>query len=329
VIVLLALGLASLLAWLRRVVVRPTERLAGEVREVAAGDLQRHVGTRGPREISSLGRDVEAMRRALVAEMAQIEAARHDLEEAGRELERSNSDLEQFAYVASHDLQEPLRKVASFCELLRRRYAADLDERANQYIDFAVDGATRMQTLIDDLLSFSRVGRVHIEHTEVDLDEVVDAAIGSLSLAIEEAGAEVTRDPLPKVLGNRTQLEMLMQNLLGNAVKFRAPDRPPRIHIEAARDGDRWRLAVRDNGIGIEPQYETKVFAIFQRLHTRNTYPGNGIGLALCKKIVEFHGGTIGIDDQYKQGTRFVFDLPALEPSPQEPESPESQEVSA
>jgi light-regulated signal transduction histidine kinase (bacteriophytochrome) len=199
--------------------------------------------------------------------------------------------------------------VASFCQLLQRRYAGQLDERADQYIDFAVDGATRMQVLINDLLTFSRVGRVNSRLGPVDLERVFAGALDAVSFAVTESGAQITHDPLPEVTGDASQLGMLLQNLFGNAVKFRSPDRSPEIHLSAERADDGWRFAVSDNGIGISPEYADRVFIIFQRLHTKESYPGTGIGLALCKKIVEFHGGTIGVDPDYSPGTRITFSL--------------------
>ena len=319
VAVVLAVGLAVLLRWLRRVVVRPTERLAAEVREVAAGDVSRHVTVRGPREISALARDVEAMRRALVAETASIEAARVELEEAGRELERSNSDLEQFAYVASHDLQEPLRKVTSFCQLLQRRYGGELDERADQYIEFAVDGAKRMQVLINDLLAFSRVGRTDGTAEVLDAGLILDRAAENLAGALEESGGTITHDPLPRVRAEPALLATVFQNLLGNAVKFRGED-PPRVHVSAVRDGRRWLLRFADNGLGIEHEYADRIFTIFQRLHGRSAYPGTGIGLAMCRKIVEHHGGSIWLEDTPPPGSTFVVALPVVADDPDDPD---------
>ena len=319
VAVVLAVGLAVLLRWLRRVVVRPTERLAAEVREVAGGDVSRHVTVRGPREISALARDVEAMRRALVAETASIEAARVELEEAGRELERSNSDLEQFAYVASHDLQEPLRKVTSFCQLLQRRYGGELDERADQYIEFAVDGAKRMQVLINDLLAFSRVGRTEGTAEILDAGLILDRAAENLAGALEESGGTITHDPLPRVRAEPALLATVFQNLLGNAVKFRGED-PPRVHVSAVRDGRRWLLRFADNGLGIEHEYADRIFTIFQRLHGRSAYPGTGIGLAMCRKIVEHHGGSIWLEDTPPPGSTFVVALPVVADDPDDPD---------
>ncbi|MEU4094280.1 ATP-binding protein [Streptomyces sp. NPDC026673] len=305
---------------LRRGITGPLERLGTEVRHVTRGRFDHPVTVTGPADLRRLGEDVEAMRRRLADELSFAEKARQLLDEQAADLKRSNSELEQFAYVASHDLQEPLRKVSSFTQLLQRRYGGQLDDRADQYIGFAVDGANRMQTLINDLLAFSRVGRVHNRQSTVDLDRIADATAEALSVAIEESGAEITRDPLPTVVGDATQLGMLWQNLISNAVKFRHPERAPRIHVAVRRDGALWRFSVTDNGIGIDPEFAEKVFVIFQRLHTKDAYPGNGIGLAMCKKIVEFHGGTIAVEPDDGPGTRIVFTLPA-QPSETETET--------
>ncbi|MGK5636801.1 sensor histidine kinase [Streptomyces sp. URMC 126] len=296
---------------LRRGVTGPLERLGADARLVAQGHFGHSIAATGPADLRRLSGDVEAMRRRMVGQLEFSEKARTLLDEQAADLRRSNAELEQFAYVASHDLQEPLRKVASFCQLLQRRYGDGLDERAHQYIGFAVDGANRMQVLINDLLAFSRVGRVHNDHDTVDLEAVLETTLDALSVPLEESGAEVTHDPLPTVVGDRTQLGMLWQNLVSNAVKFRSPDRRPAVHVSAERDGDVWRFAVTDNGIGIGPEYTEKVFALFQRLHTREAYPGTGIGLAMCRKIVEFHGGTIAVDPEHEGGARVVFTLPA------------------
>jgi signal transduction histidine kinase len=303
-------------AGLRRGVTVPLERLSHDVRIVSDGDFEHAVCPSGPADLRLLAEDVETMRQRLAEELEFTDRARLQLDEQAGELRRSNAELEQFAYVASHDLQEPLRKVASFCQLLQRRYSAQLDERANQYIDFAVDGANRMQTLISDLLSFSRVGRVHHRYASVDLEQILTETLDSLGLALEESGAVVTHDPLPTVTADATQMGMLLQNLIANAIKFRDPDRPPRVHLSARRDGAQWAFAVSDNGIGISPDYAERVFVIFQRLHTRDAYPGNGIGLAMCRKIVEFHGGTIAVDPHHSPGTRITFTLPVSVQAP-------------
>jgi light-regulated signal transduction histidine kinase (bacteriophytochrome) len=211
--------------------------------------------------------------------------------------------------VASHDLQEPLRKVASFCQLIEHRYKGQLDERGEQYIEFAVDGAKRMQQLINDLLAFSRVGRSGSGFAPVDLEGALAQAERQLELMITEADAVVTHDPLPTVEGDHSLLVQLLQNLIGNGVKFKGED-PPRVHIGAARsagDPDVWEFSCRDNGIGIDEQYEDKIFVIFQRLHGRDAYGGTGIGLAMCKKIVEHHGGRLWLDTESRETPGAVF----------------------
>ena len=321
---LTALG-AGLALWraLRRWVTTPLAELGSEVRQVQSGDLGRVVAVKGPLEIRRLAQDVDAMRErvvegytAAVRARAEAEAAQRVVEEQAVELRRSNQELEQFAYVASHDLQEPLRKVASFCQMLERRYQGRLDERGEQYLAFAIDGAKRMQVLINDLLAFSRIGRVTTGFGEVDLGECLRQALDVLDARIAEVGAEVTYDELPVVRGEASLLTQLFQNLVGNALKFTDPSRrPPRVHVGARRVGDEVELECADNGIGIEPQYADRIFVIFQRLHVRDEYGGTGIGLALCKKIVEYHGGRIWLDAEASgpgRGTTFRWALPAL-----------------
>ncbi|NEA59163.1 HAMP domain-containing protein [Streptomyces sp. SID13666] len=314
-------------AGLRRGVTLPLGRLSEDVRHVAGGNFGHPITASGPADLRRLAVDIEGMRGRLADELAFSDSARERLDVQAGELRRSNAELEQFAYVASHDLQEPLRKVASFCQLLQRRYADQLDDRAVQYIDFAVDGANRMQTLIHDLLAFSRVGRLHTDNETVDLEELFSRTTDALSIAIEESGAQVTRDPLPAVSGDATQLGMLLQNLVSNALKFRSAERTPAVELSARFEDGLWHFAVTDNGIGIGAEYAERVFVIFQRLHTREAYPGNGIGLALCKKIVEFHGGTIAIDPGHAPGARITFTLPGL-PLPQAEPAADTERVS-
>jgi signal transduction histidine kinase len=295
---------------LRQAVTRPIGRLAAQTREVASGRFDTPIPPGdGAREIARLGDDVEAMRTRVVAELHAVESARADLQRQAAELERSNADLEQFAYVASHDLQEPLRKVLSFGELLERRYAGRLDERGDQYIGFMVDGARRMQALILDLLAFSRVGRRGTAWEPLDAGALVAQACAALSASIEEAGARVDVGDLPAVRGDRSLLVAVFQNLIGNAVKFRGPE-PPVVRIRARRDGDMWRFCCADNGMGIPAEYADRVFVIFQRLHPRDAYEGTGIGLALCRKVVEHHGGRIWLDTGHPAGACFCFTLP-------------------
>jgi signal transduction histidine kinase len=247
----------------------------------------------------------EAVRRA-VREKKLREEHRHSLEE----LARSNRDLEQFAYVASHDLQEPLRMVAAYTQLLAERYQGKLDENADKYIRYAVDGATRMQRMVQDLLTFSRVGRNGSQQSLVDCNAVVAAAIDNLQAAITESGARIEAGKLPSLVADGSQILQLFQNLIGNAIKFRGND-PPQVRIRAERSGKEWIFSVADNGIGIAPEHAEMIFVIFKRLHTRAEYPGNGIGLSICKRIVEQQGGRIWVESAAGKGADFRFSLPA------------------
>ncbi|MCG5460606.1 CHASE3 domain-containing protein [Micromonospora sp. MED01] len=310
---------AVLLLSLDRMVVRPLTGLATQVREVAEGDYQHRIAPLGPPEFIRLGEDVDAMRQKIAADLAEVRAAREriewvnsQLQKQAEELTRSNRDLEQFAYVASHDLQEPLRKVASFCQLLQRRYAGQLDERADQYIAFAVDGAQRMQRLINDLLAFSRIGRLTTGFVEVDLNKVMGDVAGQTEAARQYADAELTWTDLPVISGEEPLLTNLLANLVSNSIKFRRPDVPSKVHVSARLVGAEWEITCQDNGIGIEPEFADKIFVIFQRLHSKDAYPGTGIGLAIVKKIVEYHGGRVWVDTDVPEGTAIRFTLPAL-----------------
>jgi light-regulated signal transduction histidine kinase (bacteriophytochrome) len=303
---------------LQRSVTRPLGELAAAVRAASTGAHEPEIRPEGSGEIAALARDIEHMRRELVEQVAELreshaetERAHELLREQARELERSNRDLEQFAYVASHDLQEPLRKVASFTQLLQKRYGDQLDERADQYIEFAVDGARRMQRLIQDLLAFSRVGRSGAPPEDVDLEAVLEQVLHDLGERIAESGAQVTHDPLPVVRGERALLTTLLMNVVSNAIKFRHPDRPPRVHLTARRGERAWELACTDNGIGIEPQYAERVFVIFQRLHPKDVYSGTGIGLALVKRVVEHHGGRVWVEPSDTGGATVCWTLRA------------------
>ncbi|MEU5047332.1 sensor histidine kinase [Streptomyces griseorubiginosus] len=312
----------------RLLVTRPLEALSSASRRVSGGDFGHVISVGGPADLIAVANAVEGMRWHIVAE---LEASREhqealtqqaaDLDAQAVELRRSNAELEQFAYVASHDLQEPLRKIASFCQLLEKRYGDALDDRGRQYIDFAVDGARRMQVLINDLLTFSRVGRVNDARVPVGLDRTLDKALANLGAAVEESGARVDRpERLPEIVGDPTLLAMLWQNLIGNALKFRRPELTPHVVITCDTDPDEpdsLLMTVTDNGIGIPEQFTEKVFIIFQRLHSRDAYGGTGIGLALCKKIVEQHGGRIWIDTAHTDGTRFCFTLPSFVETPE------------
>ncbi|RAY14443.1 sensor histidine kinase [Actinomadura craniellae] len=312
--VVIGLAALTLVLLIRRTVLQPVARLGEQSRRVAQGEFAHPLDISGPAELSELAAIVDSMRHRIIQEWRHTAEARARLDEQAAELRRSNAELEQFAYVASHDLQEPLRKVASFCQMIERRYSDRLDDRGRQYIDFAVDGAKRMQALINDLLTFSRVGRFTKPEEAVSLDAVLERATDNLTRLIEETGAEVVADDLPEVPGDRTLLTQLFQNLIGNAIKFRSDERP-RVVVGARCDGDMWELSCADNGIGIEPRYADRIFLIFQRLHPQDEYTGTGIGLAMCKKIVEHHGGHIWLDTEQEpghRGTTIRWTLPAV-----------------
>jgi signal transduction histidine kinase len=317
--VVLLLGLIALGVALRSAAIRPLARLAGDARQVAGGDLEHEVDPSGPREVHTLATDVNRMRERVLRELSAVRAANIALQARALDLERSNSELEQFAYVASHDLQEPLRKVASFCQLLQRRYIGQLDARADQYIEFAVDGAKRMQALIDDLLAFSRVGRFDREPVLVSCASALSEARVNLANEIRSTKAVIETTDLPAVQAEFSLLTSLFQNLLGNALKFRS-EQPPLVRVSAIRhDETFWLFSVADNGIGIEPEYAERIFVIFQRLHSRSDYEGTGIGLAMCRKIVEHYGGRIWLDTGYQDGANFCFTLPVAPIDEEEP----------
>jgi PAS domain S-box-containing protein len=274
-------------------------RANGEVFPADASISRLEVG--GKRIYTAVLRDVTERVRAEEALARQAE-----------ELARSNAELEQFAYVASHDLQEPLRMVASYTQLLARRYRERLDDDALEFIGYAVEGVNRMQALIADLLAFSRVGSRGGRMELTDLNQVMARTLENLEAAIREASAEISVVPLPSLVVDPVQIGQLFQNLIGNAVKFRG-EAPARVEVGAAREGSAWHFSVRDNGIGIEPEYAERIFVIFQRLHGRTEYPGTGIGLAICKKIVERHGGRIWVEAAPGGGSLFHFTLPQRE----------------
>jgi light-regulated signal transduction histidine kinase (bacteriophytochrome) len=251
-----------------------------------------------------------AVNDALRAEITARTRAEDALTQYTVKLQQSNEDLQQFAYIVSHDLQEPLRMVQTYVRLLAQRYQDQLDARAQEFCGFAVDGAQRMQQLLQDLLAYTRVDGTAPELAAVDCEALLTRTLRDLHLALAENQAEVTCDSLPTVRGNAQHLGLVFQNLLGNALKFRSAALP-RIHLSARREGTRWLLSVSDNGIGIDPHQAERIFQIFQRLHTRTEYPGTGIGLTICKKIVEYHGGRIWVESALGQGATFFFTLPA------------------
>jgi PAS domain S-box-containing protein len=303
------------------------ERLIADETRTAAEALAQQIGTgieligrrrdgsEFPIEImlSPLEINGETVVTAAIRDITVRKEAEANLVQKIEELNRSNEELEQFAYVASHDLQEPLRMVASYTQLLSKRYKGRLDSDADEFIAYAVDGAKRMQRLIQDLLTYSRVGKRGLELLGISSDDALRQALANLSGAVEESGAVVTHGPLPEVMADEVQLVQLFQNLIGNAIKYRGTE-VPHIHISAVKNGaPKWLFSVKDNGLGIEPQYFERIFGMFQRLHKRDEFDGTGMGLAICKKIVERHGGAVSVESQPGHGSTFRFDLAASE----------------
>jgi light-regulated signal transduction histidine kinase (bacteriophytochrome) len=317
-----------------RTLTQPLRNLVQGAEEIGRGNLDVRVGTRAKDEIGQLSRAFDRMamnlkrttvsRDELIKEVAERSRAEARLKEQAAALARSNEDLQQFAYVASHDLQEPLRMVTGYLQLIERRYSDRLDDDADEFIAYAVDGATRMKRLINDLLAYSRVGTRGQPFEPVALEDALSHVLRDLSLTIQESRAVVTHDPLPAVMADPLQIGQLFQNLIGNALKF-SGDEPPRVHVGAERDGAMWAIAVRDHGIGFDPKYADRVFAIFERLHSRDV-PGTGIGLAVCKRIVERHGGHIRVESTPGEGATFIFTLPAVEAGPESDTPPAGSE---
>ena len=322
-VLVFSIALLMSLAWAgytQRSITRPLTRLVESTRRIGRGNWDTPLDSvvlSNTDEVGDLAREYQAMteqlattlvsRDELVREVELRRAAETELERNIANLERSNADLEQFANVASHDLQEPLRMVGSYTQLLQKRYGGQLDEKADAYIHFAVDGANRMKTLIQDLLSYSRVTRKTELLARVQLGTVVQTVRHTMRLSIDESGARIEVGELPSVLGDESQLAHLFQNLIGNAIKYRGDQRPV-VEVNAKALDETWQVTVRDNGIGIDPQYAEQIFVIFQRLHTKVEYDGTGIGLAICKRIVERHGGRIWVECE-PPGCAFHFTL--------------------
>ena len=282
---------------------------------VSRGDLAARIsGVSEVELLESLKNVTNHMIDSVSREITERQRAEKELKETLGELARSNAELEQFAYVASHDLQEPLRMVSSYVQLLARRYQGKLDTDADEFIGFAVDGANRMQGLINDLLMYSRVGTKGKPFETTDCNRVLSEALLNLSAATEESGAVITNDNLPTLMADKTQMVQLIQNLVANAIKFRNKD-DPCIHVSSEQKNGTWVFSVSDNGIGIDSEYYDRIFAIFQRLHGKTEYPGTGIGLSVCKRIVERHGGRIWVDSESGKGSRFYFTMPVTKSS--------------
>lgn len=287
--------------YLSQKIIGPVRQLQQQAHAIGQGDLESRTEIRGVEELAQLADTLNVM----AENLQKSNLAR---EEAMEELTRSNQELEQFAYVASHDLQEPLRVISGYLQLLERRYRGQLDAEADEFINYVLDGARQLQQLINDLLEYSRVGSRGKPLRPTDMNDAFERTVAGLGAKIEENRATVTRDALPMVQADSVQMVQLLQNLIANALKFRGSE-PPEVHISARRDGPHWQFAVRDNGIGIDPKYQDRIFAIFQRLHTRKKYSGTGIGLAVCKRIVERHGGRIWVESEPGKGSTFLFTI--------------------
>ncbi len=315
----------------RRIVINRLEALTDMSSEIGKGNLQRRLDIRSNDELGILAsafndmagelgerkRQLDEEKNRVLDKVEELEeqiTRRETAEEALKrtvtDLRRSNAELEQFAYVASHDLQEPLRMVSSYMQLLSRRYAGKLDSDADDFIGFAVDGARRMQVLIQDLLVYSRVGTRGKPFEPTNCEDVLEQVLSNMEVAINESGAVVTHDPLPTVAADASQLAQIFQNLIGNAIKFQGEE-TPRVHVSAERKAGEWLFSVADNGIGIDPEFFERIFVIFQRLHGRGEYSGTGIGLAISRKIVERHGGRMWVESESGTGSTFYFTIPA------------------
>jgi signal transduction histidine kinase len=281
--------------------------MAGRLKETLEGLRRSHVELE--KRVQERTSELQKSNEQLGKEVEERRQAEAKLLLQSQELARSNTELEQFAYVASHDLQEPLRMVASYVQLIEKRYQDKLDSDGREFIEFAVDGAKRMQVLIEDLLTYSRITTRAKPFQSTNFEEVLEAVTDNLQMVIRESGAHITHSPLPTVSGDDTQLTQLFQNLISNAIKFRR-DTTPEVHIHAEPQEDYWLISVQDNGIGIEAQHLDRIFLLFQRLHGRGAYPGTGLGLAICRKIVERHGGTIWAESETGSGSKFSFTIP-------------------
>ena len=293
------------------------DQLTEGTQRIAAGEYGQRLTRLGVHEFDLLGQQFNSMAETVEQRQRELEDRSLDLQQANESLERSNRELERFAYVASHDLQEPLRTIGSYTELIAKRYGDRLDERGERYIQFTISATYRLKNLIQDLLVFSRVHRTGRDFGPVDTAAVVGAVVSDLQVRLTEVGGQLDIGPLPHVSGNPELLHHVFLNLLGNALKFRDPQRPPRVSVRAGREGDGgdgelWRFAVQDNGIGIEAPYHDRIFEVFQRLHGVGEYEGSGIGLAVTRNAVEQHGGRIWLESEPGQGTTFFFTLPPV-----------------
>ncbi|MCF6154586.1 MAG: HAMP domain-containing sensor histidine kinase [Candidatus Brocadia sp.] len=290
---------------------RPIKDLTKATERFAGGDLQHRVKITRKDEIGVLANSFNSMAEELARIINEHKRTEKELKHYSAELKRSNEELQHFAYIASHDLQEPLRMISSYLQLIKRRYKGNLDKDADEFIQYAVDGANRLQKMINGLLEYSRVDTHGKSFELADCEVVLQQALTNLKVVIEESAATITHDPLPAVMADSSQLLLVFQNLITNAVKFRGNE-PPCIHISAKHKENEWIFSVHDNGIGIEPEYHGRLFVIFRRLHSRE-YPGVGLGLSICKKVVKRHGGRIWVESEPGKGSTFYFTIPIRE----------------
>jgi len=265
--------------------------------------------------LQTANEELQATNEEMEASNEELQAGNEEMQATNEELERARADMEQFASVVSHDLQEPLREVASYTELLERRFKPKLGKQGKEFVGYIASGTGRMQQLIDDILNFSRVGTKGKPFAKVNPEDALKEALANLKVAIKKNRARITHGALPTVMADEGQLAQLFQNLIGNAIKFRGTKKAPKVHVKAQRKGREWLFSVSDNGIGIEPKYKERIFEVFQRLHTRRDYPGTGIGLAICKRIVERHGGRIWLVSKKGEGSTFSFSIPIMRES--------------
>jgi signal transduction histidine kinase len=307
---LLMIGLIALILYqIKKTIVSPLQELSRGAEMIGEGNFNYFVEIKKDDEVGRLSKAFNTMSERLRTSYDSLHSEIRERKRAEEELIRSNEDLQQFAYVASHDLQEPLRNVASCLQLLEKKYKNNLDAKADQYIHYAVESSVRMKTLILDLLTYSRIGTKGKPPQRLDCELILDQTVKNLRSAISETGAVITHDPLPAVLADDAQLSQVFQNLIGNGIKFRREEQP-HIHVSAVKNKTEWIFSVKDNGIGIESRHLDRIFVIFQRLHKRSQYGGTGIGLAIVKKVVERHNGRVWVESEFGSGTTFYFTLP-------------------
>lgn len=301
------LALIIVAYYMQRLIITSLKKLQKSTQKIASGNLEERIELNSDDELGELADQFNLMAQKIEETVHREKQLNEQLEEQARELKATNKELENFASVASHDLKEPLRMIRSFMELLQKRYADDLDENARQYIHFAVDGSKRMTNLINDLLEFSRVGRIYTEFEEINMQDLLDEIVLHYKPQIEESGAEINIGEMPVIEAEPTSMKLIFQNLISNAIKYQKEGASPKIDIQSSETESDWKFSISDNGIGIPDEYKEQVFQLFKRLHSVDEFPGSGMGLATCKKIIEQHGGTIWVESEPGEGSTFYF----------------------